>query len=91
MMPCPVCDEITEVYDSRPEQTGVRRRRRCRNGHRFNTLESYTGAVRGQKLQVDPVRKDVYDDTELVKELAAEVGVRIEGEDSRIQGRTPHL
>lgn len=36
-MRCPYCDAWTEVKQTRD---GVRRRRECANGHRFNTVET---------------------------------------------------
>lgn len=35
-MNCPECGEATVVYESRPGY----RRRKCRNGHRFKTVET---------------------------------------------------
>lgn len=72
MMPCPVCDEPTEVYDSRPEVQGVRRRRRCKNDHRFNTFESHVGTVWDHDRHVVPVDRDDYDTAILAAELKRE-------------------
>jgi transcriptional regulator NrdR family protein len=61
-MSCPVCGSAVEVYDSRPEGQHVRRRRKCNNGHRFNTLEVFIGPVRSSLNQrVEPIDEDVYD------------------------------
>lgn len=37
---CPECGSKTDVKDSRPEKGKIRRRRECKNGHRFSTHES---------------------------------------------------
>ena len=39
MMICNVCGEEAEVIDSRIVSNYVRRRRKCRNNHRFTTYE----------------------------------------------------
>lgn len=36
---CSVCGLPTVVTDSRPHTLGIKRNRRCSNGHRFPTLE----------------------------------------------------
>lgn len=36
---CPTCGDVTEVLDSRVKHAGIRRRRVCPAGHRFNTEE----------------------------------------------------
>lgn len=36
---CPECGSPTDVMDSRPRSGEIRRRRRCKNGHRFSTKE----------------------------------------------------
>lgn len=38
-MTCPTCQKQTRVLDSRFRDGEVYRRRRCKNGHRFSTLE----------------------------------------------------
>jgi len=76
-LPCPVCDAPTEVYDTQREGLGVRRRRRCENGHRFNTFEVPTGTVWDQDRHVVPVVVDNYD-TEV---LAARLNAEVEGVD----------
>ena len=40
-MKCPICNKPSEVTDSRPtaNDTRIRRRRTCFNGHRFTTME----------------------------------------------------
>lgn len=61
---CPICDSPIEVYDSRPEGKHVRRRRQCKNGHKFNTLEVVVGAVRSGNYhtrQVEPPVENNYD------------------------------
>lgn len=72
-MPCPVCDEPTEVYDTQREGTGVQRRRRCANNHRFNTFEAHVGIVWDQTHHVVPVDRDDYDESILAARLNAEV------------------
>lgn len=38
---CPECQGKTQVYDSRPQEGGIRRRRSCTEcGHRIRTFES---------------------------------------------------
>lgn len=38
---CPVCaGPMNKVIDSRPDATGVYRRRKCAHGHRFSTRET---------------------------------------------------
>lgn len=76
-MPCPVCDEPTEVYDTEREGLGVRRRRRCVNGHRFNTFEARTGVVWAHDRHVVPVDQDNYD----AEILAARLNAEMEGVD----------
>ena len=71
-LPCPVCDAPTEVYDTEREGTGVRRRRRCENGHRFNTFEDRVGMVWDQNRHVVPVERDDYDESVLAARLNAE-------------------
>ncbi len=41
-IPCPFCGSTySAVCDSRPDDEGrIRRRRECRNGHRFTTREA---------------------------------------------------
>ena len=40
MMECPLCGEDTKVLESRISSVfGLRRRRECTNGHKFNTKE----------------------------------------------------
>lgn len=39
-MRCPECETETEVVDSRVMGETRRRRRQCREGHRFTTLET---------------------------------------------------
>jgi transcriptional regulator NrdR family protein len=42
-MICTSCDGPTEVYDSRPHESGIKRRRQCCNcGTRFTTWETTT-------------------------------------------------
>jgi hypothetical protein len=41
-MICASCGLETNVFDSRPYDAGVRRRRVCANGHRFVTWETTT-------------------------------------------------
>lgn len=36
---CPVCTGSTSVIETRISQKGLRRRRSCRGGHRFTTIE----------------------------------------------------
>jgi transcriptional regulator NrdR family protein len=72
-LPCPVCDAPTEVYDTELENGGVRRRRRCGNGHRFNTFEEHIGIVWDQNHHVVPVDVDDYDAGVLAARLNAEV------------------
>ena len=38
-MTCPTCQTKTQVIDSRSRDGEVYRRRCCKNGHRFSTLE----------------------------------------------------
>lgn len=39
-LPCPECgSNQSRVTDSRANETGIRRRRQCINGHRFSTQE----------------------------------------------------
>ena len=39
-MRCPECEAETSVVDSRKVEGTTRRRRECRGGHRFTTLET---------------------------------------------------
>jgi hypothetical protein len=50
-MKCPACDAQTEVI----YKTGPRRRRQCRNGHRFTTNEAITSGVRPKAGEPQPV------------------------------------
>lgn len=51
-MPCPVCStRETCVVDSRPHPQAVRRRRECKNGHRFRTYER-VGDDEGDRLEL---------------------------------------
>lgn len=36
---CPECNETSSVIETRPSQRRLRRRRSCKNGHRFSTIE----------------------------------------------------
>jgi transcriptional regulator NrdR family protein len=73
---CPICGQPTDIYDSRPEGTRIRRRRRCKLGHRFNTTEVIVGPVDSpqhaeavaRSLRVD------YDDSVVESDLRAERG-----------------
>lgn len=65
---CPMCGNGTGVYDSRPGDFGIRRRRACRScGHRFTTVEhELTDAPQGYlemlaklKLGLDTVQSAV--------------------------------
>jgi transcriptional regulator NrdR family protein len=77
-LPCPVCDEPTEVYDTQLEGLGVRRRRRCTNDHRFNTFEGPIGSAWDRdRHAVVPVERDVYD----AEVLAAQLNLEREGVD----------
>lgn len=38
-MKCPKCGGTSQVLDSRANESGIRRRRRCEAGHRFTTQE----------------------------------------------------
>jgi transcriptional regulator NrdR family protein len=38
-MTCPICQSTTRVVSCRSVGDGFIRRRRCKNGHRFNTAE----------------------------------------------------
>lgn len=41
MIPCPVCEGTSRVLDSRPNENGIRRRRKCEAcGHRWTTNET---------------------------------------------------
>lgn len=71
-LPCPVCDEPTEVYDTELEGNGVRRRRRCASNHRFNTFEAHVGIVWDHDRHVVPVDRDDYDAEILAARLNAE-------------------
>jgi len=70
---CPVCDDPTEVYDTQLAEGGVHRRRRCGNGHRFNTFEAHIGAVWDQNRHVVPVELGEYDAEVLAATLQSEV------------------
>lgn len=51
--PCPACGLETSVINSRPILYGIRRRRRCPNGHRITTTEMLDGTVvNGEGAQV---------------------------------------
>lgn len=36
---CPICQADSNTVDTRPYHSRLRRRRKCKNGHRFSTLE----------------------------------------------------
>lgn len=75
---CPICSKPTYVYDSWTEGDRIRRRRKCENGHRYNTSEQFMGPVQThQSTQVEPPIPNAYDDLEA--ELLAEKGVVDEG------------
>ena len=76
-LPCPVCGAETVVYDTELENEGVHRRRRCINGHRFNTYESRIGQVWDHDRRVVPIVKDDYDGGA----LAARLNTELEGVD----------
>ena len=69
---CPICGEPMDVYDTLPEGNRVRRRRQCKNGHRFNTTETYQGPVRSYPTRIAPPDNESYDEVEA--ELLAERG-----------------
>ena len=39
-MKCPTCGAWSLVLDTRTKKEGMRRRRKCANGHRFVTVEA---------------------------------------------------
>ena len=52
-MRCPECETETEVVDSRVMGETRRRRRQCREGHRFTTLETVVvGVVEEEAAEV---------------------------------------
>lgn len=52
-MKCPECGADTEVKDSRPTGSGaIKRRRWCKQGHRYTTLETPLGSERPRDVRV---------------------------------------
>lgn len=51
-IPCPECGSLeSRVYNSRPRDGTMWRRRECANGHRFTTTEAVT-FVRGPAIDI---------------------------------------
>lgn len=74
-MPCPLCEEPTSVIQTYLEGEWVRRRRRCENGHRFNTREERVSAVRvldNDRPRVVVAPPLTYDADTLIDELRDE-------------------
>ena len=57
-MQCPKCKGKTQVFDSRPAELGIHRRRKCAKGHRFSTMEMVVEpkAKRKPKPKPEPTR-----------------------------------
>lgn len=86
-MPCPICDASTLVRDSRPvagRPGSLRRRRECRAGHRFSTVETVVSgyiaplrakaqarklAARGAAPLTPRARADAIEDARLARQL----------------------
>ena len=61
-MICASCDGPTEVYDTRPHESGIRRRRRCCNcGTRFTTYETTTKPRSLQAVLLEKAKRAVRD------------------------------
>lgn len=56
-MTCPICQASTEVKDTRKRGQNVWRRRCCKNGHVFSTLEKFIKMQPELKCQVTGLRK----------------------------------
>jgi hypothetical protein len=56
-MTCPTCQTKTQVIDSRSRDGEVYRRRVCRNGHRFSTLERFVSNLAEPRCRVTDLRK----------------------------------
>ena len=55
-MKCEKCQAETQVYDSRPKDNTIRRRRRCvKCKHRFTTVEMYLTQVNQVAPKPEPV------------------------------------
>lgn len=71
MITCPECGALGEVTDSRPNEVGVRRRRRCPSGHRFTTQEIILSEYQKQVEEaVDEVMNEVYRAAERARDRA---------------------
>jgi transcriptional regulator NrdR family protein len=61
-MICTSCDGPTEVYDTRPHESGIRRRRQCCNcGTRFTTYETTTKPRSLQAVLLEKAKRAVRD------------------------------
>jgi transcriptional regulator NrdR family protein len=61
-MICTSCDGPTEVYDTRPHESGIRRRRQCCNcGTRFTTYETTTKPRSIQAVLLEKAKRAVRD------------------------------
>lgn len=43
--PCPNCGQGSMILETRPHGMGVKRQRKCEQGHRFTTVETVLEAV----------------------------------------------
>ena len=55
-MTCPTCQTQTQVIDSRSRNGEVYRRRCCKNGHRFSTLEKFQQHIRNPVCEATGLR-----------------------------------
>jgi transcriptional regulator NrdR family protein len=56
---CPECDSLeNKVFDKRNHINQIIRRRKCSNGHRFSTIETYAERD-GNKLKLKQIDKKV--------------------------------
>ena len=55
-MICPICKKRTRVIDSRSRNGEVRRRRCCKKGHRFSTLEKFVQHIRNPICEATGLR-----------------------------------
>jgi transcriptional regulator NrdR family protein len=87
-MKCPYCDSWSDVLQTRDSAAGgLRRRRRCANGHRFSTTEQPNRAL------VDRDRQIVAAVTagRTMTEVAREFGLKTHSEVSRVVQRLSPL
>ena len=58
---CPTCgSRRSRVYDSRQHNEGIKRRRKCRKGHRFATLEKPVRLNNSSKKKADFAKEAIH-------------------------------